>query len=1123
MLIRNEKNLLYIMSNQSHAHTTNRSIKLSNQILDAFWILLRELEVAYCIKTELQTRTFQELARKNPKEIYDGILTFIMRLLFMMYVEERIELKNTTHNTTEQHQSTTISIRSLLQTLKKELIEYSTTMKMNNTTWIQLLLVTRLIYNEGEYQGIKIATCQDGLFDPKRFPFLEGFNQTHSSFLYNKVPMISDLSVYHLLRCLFFLNGEKVSYSALGIEEIGSIYESMMKYQVEYADTDCVVLKPRDEVIRLKDLLAVSQFSRKKWLKKYTSLQFSKDQQDQRYLKLLQDAQNEDDLFNALKSKLSDRCNWRLSIGSLYLKSGEKRRKSGSHYTPVLLSRAVVHRALDPHIQVINTLSISKREKALLDLKICDLAMGTGVFLIEVCRQLANLLVEVWEILQIQKDVSTKNTKIERSVAILEARRKVAYSCLYGVDKNPYAVSLAKVSLSLFIWSTKDSLNFLDHALRCGDALIGLSNESLNHMQWRVSSTSIVNDDQSLDKVLISSLWNQIMISTSERKMIANALIATFFTQNKKQREKDRCQLIKEIKFWSQCKSIGNTKKSAFYFSLLNNRSHALSRLGLSLTPFHWHLEFPKVFRQGGFDVIVGNPPFMGKNTLINAHHHYYIDWLKTVHEGTHGNADLVAHFFRKAYVLLRNKGTFGFISTNTIAQGDTRATGLTWLCSHAGALIYDATRRNKWPGDATVVVSTIHIIKRMKQSKTKRKEKNLDFHINKKLDGRQVDHISAFLTPGMNHSMPHSLNENRKKSFIGSYILGLGFTFKHSKKSTPYNQKGVLAIGTPTSIADMMLLIKKKPKNKKCIFPYIGGKELNTHPNHQSHRYVINFGMMNEREARQWQDLMGIVERKVKPERDQNKRAVRKKYWWRYGETAPKLYESIKDMDRVIARSLTSTHFTFTFLENTFIYDQTLIVFALNSYASFCCLTSSIHETWSHVLGATLGDGPRYSITKCFENFPFPSHRDSNIVLNQVGKVYYEFRAQLMADQSIRDHLMNGLVPEGMTQTYNHFHDQTCTYEGIIRLRKLHQEVDRAVANAYGWFDLILEYDWIDHYSGIKVTERLKEFTEYEEIRKESSSQEIKPRYTFIPTVKDEIMERLLTLNMKRIYETFD
>jgi hypothetical protein len=131
------------------------------------------------------------------------------------------------------------------------------------------------------------------------------------------------------------------------------------------------------------------------------------------------------------------------------------------------------------------------------------------------------------------------------------------------------------------------------------------------------------------------------------------------------------------------------------------------------VTPFNWEIEFPEVFdrENPGFDAIVGNPPFAGKNTAINSNPEGYMDWLKEVHPESHGNSDLAAHFFRRAFNIIRKRGTLGLIATNTIAQGDTRSSGLRFICNNGG-MIYNATRRYRWPGLAAVVVSVIHIWK---------------------------------------------------------------------------------------------------------------------------------------------------------------------------------------------------------------------------------------------------------------------------------------------------------------------------------------------------------------------------------------------------------------------------
>jgi hypothetical protein len=185
-------------------------------------------------------------------------------------------------------------------------------------------------------------------------------------------------------------------------------------------------------------------------------------------------------------------------------------------------------------------------------------------------------------------------------------------------------------------------------------------------------------------------------------RLNADVAVAAFFDAEKKTKtaKKEKSQEYKEI--------LNNNDESK-----VKNISQRLREGEKGVQVFNWEVEFPEVFDRDnpGFDAIVGNPPFAGKNTAIAAHAPGYMDWLKVVHPESHGNSDLVAHFFRRAFVLLREEGALGLIATNTIAQGDTRSTGLRFICNNGG-VIYNAKRRYKWPGLAAVVVSLIHIFK---------------------------------------------------------------------------------------------------------------------------------------------------------------------------------------------------------------------------------------------------------------------------------------------------------------------------------------------------------------------------------------------------------------------------
>jgi hypothetical protein len=160
----------------------------------------------------------------------------------------------------------------------------------------------------------------------------------------------------------------------------------------------------------------------------------------------------------------------------------------------------------------------------------------------------------------------------------------------------------------------------------------------------------------------------------------------------------------------------------------------------------------------------------------------------------------------------------FGLIATNTIGQGDTRATGLATILSEGGAILR-ATRRLKWPGEAAVVVSVVHVVKGMAPTPV--------------LDGRPVQRISAYLVDGNLDTSPATLAENAAKAFAGTFVLGLGFTFDD-----------VAAVkGVASPLQTMRDIVAKSRSEKDRIFPYIGGEEVNSHPSQLNRRYIIDFG----------------------------------------------------------------------------------------------------------------------------------------------------------------------------------------------------------------------------------------------------------------------------------------
>jgi len=187
--------------------------------------------------------------------------------------------------------------------------------------------------------------------------------------------------------------------------------------------------------------------------------------------------------------------------------------------------------------------------------------------------------------------------------------------------------------------------------------------------------------------------------------------------------------------------------------------------------------------------------------------------------------------------------------------------------------------------------------------------------------------------------------------------------------------------------------------------------------------------------------------------------------------------------------------HGAVTFLPSNMVYSDSLIVFPLPTYAAFCALQSRPHEVWARFFGSSMKDDLRYTPSDVFETFPFPDNWTTHPALEAAGQSYYEFRA----DHMVRNN-------EGLTKTYNRFHDPDDRDPNIVRLRELHSGMDRAVLAAYGWGDLSATCEFL---------------LDREVENRASSSRRRKPdRYRWPEQTRNEILARLAGLNAKRAEE---
>lgn len=1044
-----------------------------------------------------------------PADLYNAGLTVMMRLVFLLCAEER-ELLLSGDPVYDQH----YAISTLRAKLHEESDQHGVeVLERRYDAWSRLLSMFRVVYGGIEHESLRMPAMGGSLFDPDRFPFLEGRARRTSWRTDPASPLpIDNRTVMLLLQALQVLEhrggARQLSYRGLDVEQIGHVYEGLLEYKVERVSVvtlgligskdvarPTMALHQLEALVRAGGTKATSTLAELTGRSAATLAKALERQPAASDLPALVHASGGDEAiarrvlpFAALLAADS----WGVPLvyraGSFAVTLGSGRRESGAHYTPKALTEPIVATTLRPILEAMGEHPSPER---LLALKVCDPAMGSGAFLVETCRQLGAHVVEAWTRAERAGHCVTVHGEVVDAEAgqellsaaladrIVRARRLVSDRCLYGVDKNPMAVDLAKLSIWLLTLAKGRPLGFLDHKLKHGDSLVGLTKSQIGAFHWSppvrdfgplFNGVTATVDEVSGLRRQIQDLdegnydqrqvtWNEAEGVVHDVRLIGDLCIAAYFgAQKDKDREVLRLEYRRMIDAW---RVRGDRTEAEGIVEELRGGERPVP-------PLHWEVEFPEVFgrENPGFDAVVGNPPFLGGSSISSNFGPAALHWLLSLHPESHGNADLVAHFYRRAFSMLRESGCFGLIATNTIGQGDTRATGLRWVGTHGGE-IYSATRRVKWPGQAAVVVSVVHTWRgAWPRART--------------LDGRAVPFISAFLFHGGGHDDPHPLAVNAGKSFLGSKVYGQGFTFDDTDKSD-----------AASPLAEMHRLIAAEPRNAERIFPYIGGEEVNSNPTHANHRYVINFGEMTELEARNWPELLAIVEAKVKPARLAQNREIRARYWWRFGETTPALFRAIAGLERVYVTTLHTHHFGIRTWPLPAVFSHGLAAFAIQGHAAFCSLQAYPHELWARFFGSSLGDALRYTPSDCFETFPFPQNWQTDPALEATGQTYYDFRAALMVQNN-----------EGLTKTYNRFHDPSERDPDILRLRELHAAMDRAVLDAYGWTDVPTDCDF---------------FLDYE-IDEETWGDKKKPyRYRWPDGTRDEVLARLLELNQKR------
>lgn len=1079
------------------------------------------------------------LADVSPEQLYESALTVMMRLVFLFCAEERELIPSKPFPVYEQNYSvSTISkqLRELADQHGEELLE------RRYDAWPRLLAAFRAVYGGLKHDDVHIPAYGGNLFNPDRFPFLEGRKKATSwkDSEANPLP-VNNRTVLHLLEALQLLQikvsgggpaeARRLSFRALDIEQIGHVYEGLLDHTAKRATEPFLGLagtRDKEPEIPLAELerrfeklqtniksfedLKLKPEERNKQIEAASSELYDwlKDETGKSLATLKKSLNVELDKHDAARFRTacqSDNALWKrveplaglvrqdnfgypvvIPKGSVFVTAGTDRRSSGTHYTPRSLTEPIVQYTLEPLVYFGPAEGKPKGEwklksaKELLELKICDMACGSGAFLVQAARYMAERLMEAWDNAKkdnpntpgITPDGMPSTGKTNESLIPDDpserktyAMRIIAQRCLYGVDKNPLAVEMAKLSLWLLTLAKDKPFEFLDHSIRCGDSLVGLhSIDQLRHYSLKPDADDAVLFkgplDSSVDEAIKLRLMLEDMPANSvddvqrQEKLLIEA-------NEKIARLRCAADLLVAAEFWGEgakdkLKKVRHATVISGHYAEKGPTQEfeqiaATERRGQLM--FHWPLEFPEVIgKRCGFDAFVGNPPFMGgKKISGNLGGQFRAHVVTHIANSAKGNADLAGYFLLRCNGLLRAAGALGLVTTNTIAQGDTREVGLKQLIE-CGCRIYRAISSRTWPGDASVFYSSIWLRK-------------TGWNGECFLDDSLARTITSHLTSDTSDtSSPHRLNANAGKIFIGSYVRGEGFVLM------------------PEQAAQYL---RRDAMNRDVIFDYLTGEDLNSRPDQSASRMVINFFDWPKEKAQEFTEVFAHLEEKVLPQRMKiTHDSTRKKLteaFWKYDALGKELYNSLRGREQVVAIGLINAHVAFAYVSAKQVFAHKVAVLPDCTLSHWGVLQSSIHYHWAWRYSSTNLSLLNYSPTDCYATFPFPDDGQARKFVEGPAQHY---------ERSRREYMLAHCA--GLTKTYNCFHDLDESSDDIQKLRDLHVEMDQAVAAAYGWTDLTLDHGFHEFKQGV--------------------------RFSISESARREVLQRLLKLNHERYAE---
>ena len=635
-------------------------------------------------------------------EIYNNTLVLLYRLLFIFYAEDRDLLP------VRSHEYKNYSLSKIRDEIAKKIDNKESLSEIGSFYWDKIKNLFKIIDNGDK--SLKIPPYNGGLFNPEKHEFLEHFS-VPDKFL---VPAIDKLSRDYSVNPL-----KRINYRDLSVRQLGSIYEGLLEFKLKIAKTHLGVKKvkkkeiyyPVDEESKAKVKKGEPYLTNDKSERKSTGSYYTPDFIVQYIVKntIEPHAQEKIEEFRKWHDELQNTKD-KNNLLKLMMQHGIK--FDPKEYDAE--GRIIGEKSINAYRNEL--LKIKDPAESLLNLKILDPAMGSGHFLVGAVDYLADRILEILAevsgsnyfgketyqspLLDKLESIRSRILKKarEENYAIDEAKlddknlikRIILKRCIYGVDVNPLAVELAKVSLWLHTFTVGAPLSFLDHHLKCGNSLIGANLEDFDRVHAKgsifspraaglMNAIQMIKKLQEITDVDVSEveesgkIYDDVIKSLEPYKKLLDVYTADFFLNRKKK---------------SQSKTPGSSLSSLIITRgnpidilsgkvALPKKEQKLLEESLNFARnkcfFHWKLEFPEVWYEkggvkSGFDVVIGNPPYIRIQEMRKTRPED-VEYFKAAYESPLGSYDIYILFVEKGLSLLNSKGILGYILPNKFTK----------------------------------------------------------------------------------------------------------------------------------------------------------------------------------------------------------------------------------------------------------------------------------------------------------------------------------------------------------------------------------------------------------------------------------------------------------------------